>query len=101
MRFARRLDAVPPYLFSELERKVEEKRRAGIDVISFGIGDPDLPTTEPVVEALRRNASRTETHWYPSNRGFVEIRDAEAEFYADRFGYSGVPTIEIIIYLIS
>ena len=44
MRFAKRLDAVPPYLFAELERKVSEAERAGIDVISLGIGDPDLPT---------------------------------------------------------
>ena len=52
MRFAKRLDAVPPYLFAELERKIAEKRRAGVDVISLGIGDPDLPTPQPVVDAL-------------------------------------------------
>jgi LL-diaminopimelate aminotransferase len=44
VKFARRLDQVPPYLFAELERKIEEKQRSGIDVISLGIGDPDLPT---------------------------------------------------------
>jgi len=57
MRFAKRLDLVPPYLFAELERKVEEKRRQGVDVISLGIGDPDLPTPEPVIRALREAAA--------------------------------------------
>ena len=53
MRFAKRLDLVPPYLFAELERKIDEKRRQGVDVISLGIGDPDLPTPEPVIRALQ------------------------------------------------
>ena len=53
MRFARRLDLVPPYLFAELERKIEEKRHAGVDVISLGIGDPDLPTPAPVIRAMQ------------------------------------------------
>ena len=69
MRFAKRLDAVPPYLFAELERKIEEREKAGIDVISLGIGDPDLPTPEPVIEALARAARNPVTHQYPSNRG--------------------------------
>ena len=69
MRFAKRLDQVPPYLFAELERKIEERERAGIDVISLGIGDPDLPTPEPVIEALARAARNPSTHQYPSNRG--------------------------------
>jgi LL-diaminopimelate aminotransferase len=46
-----RLEAIPPYAFAELERRIEEKREEGIDVISLGIGDPDLPTPEAVVEA--------------------------------------------------
>ena len=85
MRFAKRLDAVPPYLFSELERKIDEKRSAGIDVISLGIGDPDLPTPEPVVEELVRRVARPETHRYPSNKGLDAFREAVADFYAVRF----------------
>ena len=57
MRFAKRLDAVPPYLFAELERKIAQKRSEGVDVISLGIGDPDLPTPPVVVEALRESHS--------------------------------------------
>ena len=51
MRFARRLDAVPPYLFAELERRIAEKKAAGVDVISLGIGDPDTPT--PAIPSTR------------------------------------------------
>jgi LL-diaminopimelate aminotransferase len=64
MKFARRLELVPPYLFAELERKIEEKANAGIDVISLGIGDPDLPTPPAVVEEMQREVARAETHRY-------------------------------------
>jgi LL-diaminopimelate aminotransferase len=96
VRFARRLDAVPPYLFAELERKTEEKRRAGIDVISLGIGDPDLPTPPAVVEELARQAARPETHRYPSNKGLPAFRKAVTEFYSRRFGVALDPERETL-----
>jgi LL-diaminopimelate aminotransferase len=86
VRFARRLDAVPPYLFAELERKIAEKRGAGVDVISLGIGDPDLPTPQPVVDALAEAARDPQTHQYPTNHGSDEFREAAAGFYRWRFG---------------
>jgi LL-diaminopimelate aminotransferase len=86
MRFAARLGLVPPYLFAELERKIEEKTKAGIDVISLGIGDPDLPTPPAVVEEMQRQVARAETHRYPSNRGLGAFREAVADFYRERFG---------------
>jgi LL-diaminopimelate aminotransferase len=96
VKFARRLDAVPPYLFAELERKIEERERAGIDVISLGIGDPDLPTPEPVVEALVRAARDSSTHQYPSNRGTDAFRETVAGFYGERFGVDIDPDREVI-----
>ena len=96
MRFARRLDAVPPYLFAELERKIEERRRAGIEVISLGIGDPDLPTPAHVVREAQRQVARPDTHRYPSNRGRTEFRQAVAEFYARRFGVELDPESEVL-----
>jgi LL-diaminopimelate aminotransferase len=96
MRFAQRLDQVPPYLFAELERRIEAMRAEGIDVISLGIGDPDLPTPAVVVEALQRAAARPETHQYPSNRGLASFRDAVAGFYAQRFGVEIDPAAEAI-----
>jgi len=96
MRFARRLDAVPPYLFAELERKIAAKRAAGVDVISLGIGDPDLPTPEPVVEALASGARDPATHQYPTNHGSDEFRQAAADFYQARFGVELDPGSEVV-----
>jgi LL-diaminopimelate aminotransferase len=96
MRFAKRLDLVPPYLFAELERKIEERRRAGVDVISLGIGDPDLPTPDPVVRALREGAASPSTHRYPTNRGLERFRKAIAAFYEERFGTDVDPDTEIV-----
>ena len=96
MRFAQRLDAVPPYLFAELERKIAEKRAEGVDVISLGIGDPDLPTPEPVIEALAAAARDAATHRYPTNHGSDEFRAAAAGFYRARFGVDLDPGSEIV-----
>jgi LL-diaminopimelate aminotransferase len=96
MRPSNRLDRLPPYLFAELERKISEKRAAGVDVISLGIGDPDTPTPEPVVEALCEAAADPATHRYPSNRGRPELREAFARFYDRRFGVALDPDTEVI-----
>ena len=86
MRFARRLDAVPPYLFAELERRIAEKRATGVDVISLGIGDPDLPSPAPVVDAMQRAVADPARHRYPTNQGLPAFREAVAEFYRERRG---------------
>src|ERR687895_2665359 len=96
MQPSSRLDRLPPYLFAELERKIREKKAAGVDVISLGIGDPDTPTPEPVVDALAQAASHPGTHRYPSNRGRPELREAYARFYERRFGVTLDPETEII-----
>ena len=81
-----RLEAIPPYAFAQLERRIEEKLDQGIDVISLGIGDPDTPTFRYIVEAMREAVGDPSTHKYPSNRGRPEFRDAFADFYLQRFG---------------
>jgi LL-diaminopimelate aminotransferase len=96
MRFAKRLDLVPPYLFAELERKIDEKRRAGVDVISLGIGDPDLPTPPPVIRALQAAAEDPTTHQYPTNRGLEPFREAVSTFYSERFGVQIDPAAEVV-----
>ena len=96
MRFAKRLDSVPPYLFAELERKVAEKRREGVDVISLVIGDPDLPTPAAVVDALAEAARDPGTHRYPTNHGSDELREAAAGFYRARFGVELDPASEVV-----
>jgi LL-diaminopimelate aminotransferase len=81
-----RLEAIPPYMFAELERRIEAKRDEGIDVISLGIGDPDTPTFRYIVEAMREAVGDPEAQRYPSNRGRREFREAFADFYLRRFG---------------
>ena len=96
MKTSARLDRLPPYLFAELERKIREKKAAGVDVISLGIGDPDTPTPSFVVDELSSTATDPATHQYPSNRGRPELREAFARFYERRFGVTLDPESEIV-----
>jgi LL-diaminopimelate aminotransferase len=93
---SRRLEAVPAYMFAELERRVAEKRQAGVDVISLGIGDPDRATYPHIVEAMQAAVADPANHRYPTNRGREEFRRACAGFYADRFGVEIDPDSEAI-----
>jgi LL-diaminopimelate aminotransferase len=91
-----RLQAMPPYMFQELERRISEKRAAGIDVISLGIGDPDQPTYDYIVKAMQAAVADPANHQYPSNRGRAEFREAFADFYDRRFGVEIDPETEVI-----
>jgi LL-diaminopimelate aminotransferase len=93
---SRRLEAIPPYKFQELEQQIADKRAAGIDVISLGIGDPDEPTYPHVVEAMQAAVADPAYHQYPSNRGRDEFRQGFAEFYGRRFGVEIDPKSEVI-----
>ena len=93
---SKRLEAMPPYMFAELERRVADKKKSGIDVISLGIGDPDSPTYEHVVAAMQEAVADPGTHQYPSNRGRDEFREAFARFYDRRFGVEIDPDGEVI-----
>ena len=93
---ADRIKVLPPYLFAELDRKKQEKIDQGVDVIDLGVGDPDLPTPEPVVEALKRAAERPENHRYPSYVGMRSFREAVAGWYKRRFDITLDPDREVI-----
>ena len=93
---SKRLEAMPPYMFQELERQIADKRAAGIDVISLGIGDPDEPTYPYIVEAMQEAVADPSTHQYPTNRGRDEFREAFADFYERRFGVEIDPESEVI-----
>jgi LL-diaminopimelate aminotransferase len=93
---SKRLEAIPPYMFAELERRVAAKREAGIDVISLGIGDPDTPTYPYIVDAMKAALDDPSTHQYPSNRGRAEFREAFARFYSTRFGVEIDSEAEVI-----
>jgi LL-diaminopimelate aminotransferase len=93
---SKRLEAMPPYKFQELERTIADKRAAGIDVISLGIGDPDEPTYPHIVAAMQAAVAENGNQKYPSNRGRAEFREAFAEFYDRRFGVEIDPESEVI-----
>src|SRR6188768_2216801 len=93
---SKRLEAMPPYMFAELERRVADKRAAGIDVISLGIGDPDEPTYPHIVAAMQEAVADAANQKYPSNRGRAEFRKAFADFYSRRFRVEIDPESEVI-----
>jgi LL-diaminopimelate aminotransferase len=93
---AKRLGKIPPYLFAEIDRKVQQKKRAGIDVISLGIGDPDLATPGRIVSVLQETAADPANHRYPSYFGLSELREAIARWYAERSGVELDPATEIL-----
>lgn len=82
---AKRVQQIPPYLFADIERKIDEAKQAGKDIISLGIGDPDLPTPDNIIEELCRTAHDPVNHQYPSSQGMLSFRQAVADFYARRF----------------
>jgi len=88
MQFAKRIEQLPPYLFAEISRKIAEKRAQGVDVISFGAGDPDLPTPPHIVDELVRAARDPANHRYPETEGLPALRQAIARWYEGRFGVS-------------
>ncbi|HZA20506.1 MAG TPA: aminotransferase class I/II-fold pyridoxal phosphate-dependent enzyme, partial [Actinomycetota bacterium] len=95
MRSAKRIEKLPPYLFAEIDRKVGEARARGADIISFGVGDPDLPTPPHVVEALVEAARDPATHRYPAYTGMPQFRRAIAAWYEQRFGVTLDPDEQV------
>ncbi|XVJ50649.1 MAG: LL-diaminopimelate aminotransferase [Vampirovibrio sp.] len=77
---------LPPYLFAEIDQKVAEAKAKGVDIISLGIGDPDLPTPELIVQALQVAVEDPDTHNYPPYHGTAEFRQAAAAWMHTRFG---------------
>lgn len=96
MRAARRIENLPPYLFAELDRKVKAAQAKGVDVISFGVGDPDRPTPDHIVEAATRAVADPATHQYPSYYGMPEFREAVAAYYERRFGVKLDPATQVL-----
>jgi LL-diaminopimelate aminotransferase len=96
MRLAKRIEKLPPYLFTEISRKIAEKRAAGVDVISFAIGDPDLPTPPHILAALHTAADDPANHRYPESDSLPELRRAVAGWYKRRFDLDLDPDKEVL-----
>jgi len=96
IEMAKRIDQIPPYLFAEIDKKKEEMRRKGIDLIDLGIGDPDLPTPKLIIERLKKAAEDPKNHRYPSYEGMIEFRSAVAQWFEKRFGVKLDPEKEVL-----
>lgn len=96
MRLASRLETLPPYLFVGITQKIAEKRAKGEDVVSFAIGDPDLPTPAHIIEHLCEEAHVPINHRYPETDGLPELREAIGFWYENRFGVSLDPHKEVL-----
>jgi LL-diaminopimelate aminotransferase len=96
MRLARRIEELPAYLFAEISRKIADKRAQGVDVISFAIGDPDLPTPDHILDALAEAARDPANHRYPESEGLPELRESMARWYHRRFGLDLDPQTEVL-----
>ena len=93
---AKRLENLPPYLFAEIDRKKEELEAQGHDVISLGIGDPDKPTPEHIVDVMAQAIRNPKNHHYPSYAGSPAYRKACAQFLKNRFGVEVDPARQIV-----
>ncbi|MCH8192098.1 MAG: LL-diaminopimelate aminotransferase [Chloroflexi bacterium] len=96
MRLANRIEQLPPYLFVEINKKIAEKRAQGVDVVSFGIGDPDLPTPAHILDRLNEASRVPANHRYPESDGLPEFRKAIAGWYHRRFGVTLDPDTEVL-----
>ena len=96
MKFSRRLDQLAPYPFVEISRILAEKRAAGEDVVTFGIGDPDIPTPPHIIDRLVQASQSPPNHRYPETDGLPELRRAIAQWYDGRFGIKLDPNTEVL-----
>ena len=96
MKFSARLDKLSPYPFVEISRIIAEKRAAGADVVTFGIGDPDIPTPQPIIDRLLKASGVPANHRYPETDGLPECRRAMAQWYETRFGVKLDPDKEVL-----
>ncbi|MBU4511519.1 LL-diaminopimelate aminotransferase [bacterium] len=96
MKIAQRIQNVPPYLFAEIDKKKEEALKKGVDIINLGIGDPDQPTPDNIIEKLIESVKNPKTHNYPPYQGTAKFRQAIASWYKNRFGVDLDPDNEVM-----
>lgn len=96
MDYSKRIGKIPPYLFAEIDKAISEKKSKGVDVISLGIGDPDLPTPKNIIEELYKAAKDPQNHRYPSYEGMIAFRQAAADWYRRRFNVRLDPKAEVL-----
>lgn len=91
-----RIKRLPPYVFEEVNRLKAEARARGDDIIDFGMGNPDMPTPQHIVDKLVETVTRPRTNRYSASRGIPGLRRAQAAYYERRFGVKLNPDTQIV-----
>ncbi len=94
--YSTRIKTLPPYLFAAIDEMKQKAIARGVDIINLGIGDPDLPTPKPIIDALARAAADPKNHQYPSYEGMLSFRKAVAGWYQRRFNVTLDPASEVL-----
>src|SRR5512135_2927197 len=93
---ASRIEKIPPYIFARIDKKKQEARKKGVDLVDLTTGDPDLPTPEHIVRKMQEATADPRNHRYPSYEGMLEFRKAVADWYTKRFGVELNPDTEVV-----
>lgn len=93
---AQRMQKLPPYLFARIEKKIEEAKAKGVDIISLGIGDPDRPTPDYIMDKMIEEIKNPVNHQYPSSVGMLSYRQSVANWYKKRFNVDLDPAKEVV-----
>jgi LL-diaminopimelate aminotransferase len=96
MRISGRMAKLPPYLFVEINKRIAKKKAEGIDIISFAIGDPDIPTPQHIIDKICQEARNPVNHRYPETAGLPELCKAIAQWYKGRFNVDLDPDKEVL-----
>ncbi len=94
--YADRLNSLPPYLFAAIDKAKAECVKKGIDVINLSIGDPDMPTPQHIVDAMRKAVGNPARHRYPSYEGMLTFRTAVAQWYKKTMNLDLAPEDEVL-----
>ncbi len=92
-----RLDKLPPYLFSAIDAAKAEARAAGVTVVDLGVGDPDLPTPQALIEVMCEAVRRPANHCYPAQKGDAMLKQAIAAWLQRRHGVTVDPVSQVLI----
>jgi LL-diaminopimelate aminotransferase len=96
MRISDKMAKLPPYLFVEINKKIAKKKAEGIDIISFAIGDPDIPTPQHIIDKICQESRNPVNHRYPETAGLPELCNAIAQWYKGRFNVDLDPDKEVL-----
>ena len=91
-----RIKRLPPYVFAEVNRLKAAARAAGADIIDLGMGNPDLPTPQHIIDKLVETVAKPRTHRYSASKGIPGLRRAQAAYYARRFGVKLDPETQVV-----